>query len=183
MQSVKFYNERNKDDYSTSRGRWCKYFFDQNNQSGLMLIGETDDYFYFTISLKDGFLKDKYSLTLNDNSMLYEQFDKLLKGFKLMDVYEEGTPEKKSLCFIKGEGSIKIVFNLTSEEKVFSTIEFANLRRLGDTRFKNLITEGKRELNVDDIRDFRYQFKVRIHRMLDDLENIYSQENQTVKQN
>lgn len=169
MEKYEFFKDEGN--YSTSRGRWCKCFFNQNNEYGLMIIGETDDYFYFTISLKDGVLKDKYSIVINENDSIYNLLNQLLKGFRLIDVLEEGTPEKKSLCFEREGDDIKITFNLTNEEKVFYTIEFANLRRLGDTRFKDLVMD-KRQFNIEDERDFRYKFKVRLHYLLDGLEML-----------
>lgn len=170
MEKIKFYKDG--EEYSSSRGRWCKYFFNQNNKDGLVIIGETDDYFYFTIALRDGTLKDKYDIVIDNKSVMYEHFNKILDGFKLIDVFEEGSPERKSLCFERLNNEIKVQFNLTNDEKVFYTIEFANLRRLGDTRFKNLIFESGS--TMEDERDFRYKFKVRLHKMLDDLENIYT---------
>ena len=97
-----------------------------------------------------------------------------MKGFKLIDVFEEGTPERKSLCFEQLDDSIHIVFNLTNEERVFYTIEFANLRRLGDTRFKNIVTENTDKFDIEDDREFRYKFKVRLHHMLDELEMLHN---------
>ncbi len=166
-----------KDDeaYSTSRGRWCKYFFNQNHQDGLVVIGETDDYFYFTLSLKDGVLKDEYCITISQDSAIYNPLSKVLKGFKLIDVFEEGTPERKSLKLQKHNKDIQIVFSLTSEERVFYTIEFANLRRLGDTRFKDVVLDNKnKQFDVEAEREFRYKFKVRLHNLLDDLELLYN---------
>ena len=141
----------------------------------IIIFGETDDYFYFTLSLKEGFLKDRFEITLNNESVMYQHFNKLLQGFKLIDVYEEGSPERKTLAFEKVDETIKIIFNLTPEQKVFYTIEFANLRRLGDTRFKNLIMENDDEANIEVERDFRYKFKVRLHNMMNDLEDIYNE--------
>lgn len=180
MEKIKF--SADGGDYSTSRGRWCKYFFNQSNQVGLMTIGETDDYFYFTLSLKEGVLKEKYSITLDKDSIMYYPLHQMLNGFSLIDVFEEGTPEKKSLCFEKNNDNIKITFNLTAEERVFYTIEFANLRRLGDTRFKNLVSENKNEMDIETESDFRYKFKVRLHKLLDELEDLYkSQQTQNMK--
>lgn len=177
MEKLRLY----KDDetYSTSRGRWCKYFFNQANQDGMLMIGETDDYFYFTIALKEGVLRDKYSININNCSVLYQALSQVLDGFKIVDVFEEGTPERKSLRFEKQKDNIKIIFNLTDEERVFYTIEFANLRRLGDTRFKNIIKDNGL-LDIEDEREFRYKFKVRLHYLLDDLEKIYYNQNQDV---
>ncbi|MFQ6724236.1 MAG: hypothetical protein ACLRFE_02760, partial [Clostridia bacterium] len=148
------------------------YFFNQNDDNGLIIIGETDDYFYFTIALQEGTLSDKYSLTLSQDSKIYFPLSKILSGFKVIDVFEEGTPERKSLSFEKLDSDIKLTFNLTNEPKVFYTIEFANLRRLGDARFRNLIKEGKEKLDVDTESDFRYKFKVRLHNLLNDLEDV-----------
>lgn len=170
---------QDSENYSTSRGRWAKYFFNQSQDEGLIIIGETDDYFYFTLSLKDGMLKDKYSIKISNDSVMYQPLNKVLKGFKLIDVFEEGTPEKKSLTFEKLDNEILIMFNLTNEERVFYTIEFANLRRLGDTRFKNIIVDNdKNKFDVEDDRDFRYKFKVRLHYLLDDLEQVCQTVNQ-----
>ena len=168
MERLKFFKEN--ENYSTSRGRWCKYFFNQNNEDGLIIIGETDDYFYFTISLKEGMLQDNYIIDLDENSLLYDPLNQLLQGFKLVDVFEEGSPERKSLCFEKQDKHIRLTFNLTPEQKVFYTIEFANLRRLGDTRFKNLVTDNKTTVDIEVEREFRYKFKVRLHHLLDGLE-------------
>ena len=173
MEKIRFYKDGDSE-YFTSRGRWCKYFFDHNETLGLIIIGETDDYFYFTLSLREGVLKDKLSITIDDKSLMYEHFDKLISGFKLIDVFEEGTPEQKSLCLQKLDHNIQIDFNLTSDEKVFCTIEFANLRRLGDTRFKNIIKQNG-VFGVEDEREFRYKFKVRLHNMMDDLQRLYKQ--------
>ena len=170
MERCKFFKD--DENYSSSRGRWCKYFFNYNDQDALIIVGETDDYFYFTISLREGLLKDKYSINIDEKSIIYSALNNLLKGFKLIDVFEEGTPEKKSLCFEKEGKDIKLTFNLTSEENVFCTIEFANLRRLGDTRFRNLQTYNNKPLNVDAERDFRYNFKVRLHHLMDELEIV-----------
>ena len=145
-----------------------------------MIIGETDDYFYFTIALKEGCLKNKYSVTINEESAIFEYLKKLMKGFKLIDVFEEGSPERKSLEFEKRKGAIEIAFNLTDEERVFYTIEFANLRRLGDTRFKNIVKD-KGAFDVEDEREFRYKFKVRLHNLLDDLERQYANQQNNVK--
>lgn len=171
MERLKFYKD--DDAYSTSRARWCKYFFNQSNQDGMLMIGETDDYFYFTISLKEGVLKNKYVIDINKDSKLYRSFNKVVTGFRVIDVLEEGTPEKKSLRLEKLDDMIKLTFNLTEQERVFYTIEFANLRRLGDTRFKDLIFEDGRGFDVEDERDFRYKFKVRLHNMFNDLEQQY----------
>lgn len=159
-------------DYSTSRGRWCKYYFTQHGEDGLIIIGQTDDYFYFQLSLKDGTLSDKYSLTLNQDSKMYIPLSEVLSGFKVIDVFEEGTPERKSLCFEKFDNAIKLTFNLTNEPRVFYTIEFANLRRLGDTRFRNLIEENKDGVDFETERDFRYKFKVRLDELLNKLEKV-----------
>ena len=180
MERLKF--SIDDESYSTSRGRWCKYFFNQNNKDALMIIGETDDYFYFTISVRDGMLKDKYCIKLNQGSVMYEPMSKLLSGFETIDVFEEGSPERKSLCFAKCKNGIKITFNLTDEERVFYTIEFANLRRLGDTRFKNLVVEGDKKLDVEIERDFRYKFKVRLHKLLDELNDMYASKQQNNQQ-
>ena len=170
MERYKFF----KDDegYSTSRGRWCKYFFNQNNEDGLLIIGETDDYFYFTISLKEGLIKDRFTINIDEASLMYNPLNQLLSGFKIIDVFEEGTPERKSLSFEKADMGIKVIFNLTNEEKVFYTIEFANLRRLGDTRFKNLVNDNEKLAGYEDEKDFRYKFKVRLHHLLDELEKL-----------
>lgn len=174
MEKIKFHKD-DSGEYSTSRGRWCKYFFNQDNQDALIIFGETDDYFYFTLALKDGLLKDKFDITINDGSVMYQHFSKLVAGFKLIDVLEEGSPERKSLAFEKMDNAIKVTFNLTSEQKVFYTIEFANLRRLGDTRFKNLIIDNDDTANIEQERDFRYKFKVRLHNMMNDLESLYNE--------
>ena len=176
MEKLKFYKDN--ETYSTSRGRWCKYFFNQSNQYGMLMMGETDDYFYFTISLKEGVLSDKYSINITNRSALYKALSQVVQGFKIIDVLEEGTPERKSLRFEKQKDDIKIIFNLTDEERVFYTIEFANLRRLGDTRFKDLVFEDGRNFDVEDERDFRYKFKVRLHNMLNDLEQQYCETKQ-----
>ena len=178
MEKIKFYKD-NGEEYSTSRGRWCKYFFNRDNKYGLIIMGETDDYFYFTICLKEDLLKDKYSLTIDNESLMYKHFDKLTKGFKLIDVFEEGSPERKSLCLEKADKDIQLTFNLANEEKPFYTIEFANLRRLGDTKFKNLIFTNENLLDdknrYEFISDFRYRFKVRLHEMMNDLESLYNE--------
>ena len=99
MERLKF--NKDNEQYSTSRGRWVKYFFNQGQGEGLMIMGETDDYFYFTLSLREGVLKDKYLIQISSDSVIYNPLNKLLNGFKLIEVFEEGTPEKKSLCFEK----------------------------------------------------------------------------------
>ena len=173
MEKFKFCKD--DENYSSSKGRWAKYFFNQGKDEGLIIIGETDDYFYFTLSLKDGILKNKYSISISQDSILYYPLNNLLNGFKLIDVFEEGTSEKKSLSFEKLNDEIYIVFNLTNEERVFCTIEFANLRRLGDTRFKNIIVDNvKNKFDIEDNREFRYKFKVRLHYLLDELERLYN---------
>ena len=175
MERLKFFKDN--EDYATSRGRWAKYFFNQLGDEGLIVIGETDDYFYFTLSLRQGTLKDRYSINFSQDSILYNPLNNILDGFKLIDVLEEGTPERKSLCFAKGDGGINLTFNLTQEERVFYTIEFANLRRLGDTRFNHLICEnGKQNQDIETEREFRYKFKVRLHNMLDELEYLHNQQ-------
>lgn len=173
-----------KDDeqYSTSRGRWAKYFFNQGKDEGLITIGETDDYFYFTLSLKEGVLKDKYLIEIPSDSVMYNPLNNVLNGFKLIDVFEEGSPERKSLCFEKQKDDINITFNLTEEERVFYTIEFANLRRLGDTRFRQVITQNGDIFDIEDERELRYGFKVRLHKLLDELEYLYSQSNENKQQ-
>ena len=170
MERFKFVKD--SEDYSTSRGRWAKYFFNQGKDECLMIVGETDDYFYFTIMLKDGVLKDKYLVNIPQDSIVYNAFKNVAKGFKLIDVFEEGSAERKSLTIQKQDNAIQIVFNLTEQERVFYTIEFANLRRLGDTRFKNIIKDNG-VFDVEDERDFRYKFKVRLHYLLDELEKVY----------
>ncbi len=182
MEIFKFFKDN--EDYATSRGRWAKYFFNQSGDEGLIVLGETDDYFYFTLSLRQGALKDRYSINFSQDSILYKPLNNILDGFKLIDVLEEGTPERKSLCFAKGDGNIKLTFNLTQEERVFYTIEFANLRRLGDTRFKNLVDEnGKQNQDIEIEREFRYKFKERLHNMLDELERSYNQQNTEIRLN
>ena len=88
---------------------------------------------------------------------------------------EEGTNEKKSISFAKNKNKIQIQFNLTNEERLFYSIELANLQRLGDTRFAKLIPI--RNYNKKDFFEiessFRHEFKARIHKMLDNLENKY----------
>ncbi len=172
MERLKF--SKDNEQYSTSRGRWAKYFFNQGKDEGLIAIGETDDYFYFTLSLREGVLKDKYLVEIPTDSVMYNPLNNVLKGFKLIDVFEEGSPERKSLCFEKQKDCINIIFNLTDEERVFYTIEFANLRRLGDTRFKNVAMDNKTEFDIEYEREFRYKFKVRLHHMLDELEMLYN---------
>ena len=178
MERLIFTNDLER--YSTSRGRWAKYFFNQGKDVGLITIGETDDYFYFTLSLKEGVLKDNYLVQIPSDSVMYNPLSNVLKGFKVIDVFEEGTPERKSLCFAKVDGGIKLTFNLTQEERVFYTIEFANLRRLGDTRFKNIVPDNQiGEFDIEDDREFRYKFKVRLHHLLDELDRVYQdQQNQ-----
>lgn len=171
MEQFDFVND--KDEYSTSRGRYFKYFFNNNGQEGLLIIGETDDYFYFTISLRKGYLKDRFNLEVRTNNLLYNKLVNLINGYESIGVYEEGTPEKKSICFQKSNGPIEIIFNLTSEERPFYTIELANLRRLGDTRFVKLVPEGEcSEKEFYEMKEtFRYKFKARIHKLLDELEH------------
>ena len=178
MEKVEFYK---KDEGALcSNARWCKYFFKNNSNYGLMMIGETDDYFYFTISLKDGMLKNNYNINISQDSIMYNTFNRLVTGFKVIDVMEEGSPEGKSLCFKNQNNSIDITFNLIDEERVFYTIEFANLRRLGDTRFKSLITNDDAEYDVEIEREFRYKFKVRLHQMFDELEKLYTKTQQEI---
>ena len=61
---------KDNEQYSTSRGRWAKYFFNQGKDEGLITIGETDDYFYFTLSLKEGVLKDKYLIQIPSDRVM-----------------------------------------------------------------------------------------------------------------
>lgn len=180
MERFKF--SKDNEQYSTSRGRWAKYFFNKGKDEGLILIGETDDYFYFTLSLKEGMLKNHYSLDIKNDSALFNPLQKLLQGFKLIDVMEEGSTERKSLCFQQHNDSVKLIFNLTEEERVFYTIEFANLRRLGDTRFRQVIMQNSDKFDIEDERELRYGFKVRLHKLLDELENLCSQSNENKQQ-
>lgn len=179
MEKIEF--KKDEESYSSSKGRYLKYFFEKET-SGLFQIGETDDYFYFTIMLRDGYLKNEFKLTINEQDVLYEYFSTFLKGFSYIEVMEEGTPEKKSITFIKNENNIEIIFKLTEEEKVFYSIELANLRRLGDTRFAKLVpTKNMSEQEFYEMEStFRYKFKTRIHQMLDELENKYKTNKETL---
>ena len=169
----KFKFEKDNEEYSTSKGRVFKYFFN-NGEQGLLQIGETDDYFYFTIMLKEKYLKDSFTLVIEQDNLIYEVLNNFIKGFETITVKEEGSPEQKTIGFKKIKNKIEIVFGLTEEEKVFFTIELANLRRLGDTRFAELVPT--KQLNEQEFYEmefeFRYKFKARIHRMLDELDNI-----------
>ena len=173
MEKIEF--KKDEETYSSSKGRYLKYFFEKET-SGLFQIGETDDYFYFTIMLREGYLKDEFKLTINEKDELFDHFSTFLKGFSCIEVMEEGTPEKKSVAFVKNENNIEIIFNLTEEEKVFYSIELANLRRLGDTRFAKLVpTKSMTEQEFYEMEStFRYKFKTRIHQMLDELEIKYN---------
>ena len=88
-------------------------------------------------------------------------------------------PIQKHIEFVKNQENIEIVFHLNAEEKAFYTIELANLRRLGDTRFKKLVTEKK--LSDSEFYElesrFRYKFKARIHALLDAVELDYTNNN------
>lgn len=184
MSILQFVNNKYTEEYSTSRGRWVKCLFDKGDS--LMIIGETDDYFYFTLMLREGYLAHEYSVEISMDDEMYNPLVKLLEGFKLIEVLEEGTPEGKSLSFEKGEDCIHIVFHLTEEERAFYTIEFANLRRLGDTKFKNITFD---EADLSDvcnpreefIREFRYNFKVRLHNLLNELEEQCTSSQNQVK--
>lgn len=157
--------------YSPARGRYFKLFLDDDQQT-LLQIGETDDYFYFTIMLKENYLKNSHSLIISPTSVLYSPLCDLLSDFKEIEVMEEGSPERKSISFKKEPNQIEIKFTLTDQEKVFYTIELANLRRLGDTKFKTL--SPQRQLTNEEQykleSSFKYKFKARIHNLLDRLE-------------
>lgn len=180
MEKLEF--KKDKEEYSSSKGRYLKYFFEKPEQ-GLFQIGETDDYFYFTIMLKDGYLRNNYSLTIEENDFLYDSMCEFLEGYTNIEVMEEGSTERKSIGFIKNKESIEIVFNLTEEEKAFYTIELANLRRLGDTRFSKLVPSKnltEKETHEAEF-SFRYEFKGRIHKLLDQLEKELEIKNHAIQ--
>lgn len=175
MERIEFVNDKNKS--SALKGRWFRYFFNKNNIERLLMIGETDDYFYFTIMQKNGYIKGKYTINIDSEDFLFNALSSFIDGYECIEIMEEGSPEKKSIEFCKNNNSIDIVFNLTDEERVFNTIELANLRRLGDTRFGKLVPtvelEEKEFYEMES--KFRYKVKSRIHHMLDEMEISYQE--------
>lgn len=174
----KFTYSKDNDTYSSSRGRYAKLIFGENNLYNFLQISETDDYFCFTIMQRDGVLKDKLCITIANDLPLYRPLINFMDGFEYIEIMEEGSPEGKSIGFKTGSNKIEMIFNLTNHEKVFQSIELANLRRLGDTRFAKLIPSNK--LNEKDFYEmkntFRHKVKVRLHTMMDELEAAYNSE-------
>ena len=174
----KFTYSKDNETYSSSRGRYAKLIFGENNLDNFLQISETDDYFCFTIMQREGSLQGEHCLSITDDLPLYHPLINFMDGFEYIEIMEEGSPERKSIGFKISENNIKVIFNLTNQEKVFQSIELANLRRLGDTRFAKLIPSNK--LNEKDFYEmestFRHKVKVRLHTMMDELEAAYNSE-------
>lgn len=180
MDRFEFKKDGNEE-YLTSRGRSLKYYSERNN--AVLLIGESDDYFYFTLMKTDeNPLNEQFSLDIDKENILYKPFEIVIENFDSLEVMEEGTPEKKSLEFKKNENSIQLIFNLTKADQLFQTIEFANLRRLGDTKFKKIEPSENNEdcHKILYLTKLRYEFKVRLHKMLDEIEKEISKQEKTI---
>lgn len=173
MDRYEFIKDNEK--YSTSRSRKIKYYFEKINT--ILTMGESDDYFYFTLMKTDeNALEHQFSLEIDRNNILFQPLMIILEQLQAIEVMEDGTPEQKSIEFRRCEEGIQLIFNLKTNENLFKTIEFSNLRRLGDTKFKKIIpSKNKEEINdILFLTRLKYEFKERLHSCLDEIEKTIS---------
>ena len=180
MEKYRYKIDKRDEEYFTFSGRWFDYIYGENKPEYALRIGETADYFYFTITALYDELGDEFDVNIGKDNIMYNEFNKLLKGFYLLDVCEEGTPERKSLEFKKQKDNIQIKFkNIPEHRTSFCTIEFANVRRWGDTRFVDVksISDANFYGNLQKMGKFRYEFKERLHNMFNVLEELFDNQN------
>lgn len=179
MEKYRYMKDKENDEYFTFRGRWFDYIYGKDKIEYALRIGETIDYFYFTITALYSDLSENFTVDITPSNAMYNAFNMLMEDFCILDVMEEGTPEKKSLEFKKSKDNIKLTFkNMPSAPKSFCTVEFANIRRWGDTRFANIVSTKEKDFAENPIKvgDFRYEFKGRLHYMFDELEDSFEKE-------
>lgn len=175
MEKFRYRVDRSNEEYFTFKGRWADYIWGKDKPEYALRMGETTDYFYFTIISLNKDLDKQFKIDIVKDCIIYEPISKLIEGFKLIDVNEEGTPERKTLQFQTNNDGIQLTFKNMVNKGCFCTIEFANARRFGDTRFCNIVAIDDNNFfnNPIKVGDFRYEFKKRLHYMFDEFERLY----------
>lgn len=181
MEKFRYSVDRTSEEYFTFRGRWADYIWGESGPEYALRMGETTDYFYFTITSLYKDLGENFEIDITKDCIIFDILNRFIEGFELLDVKEEGTPERKTLEFKRHNQGIKITFKNMINKGCFCTIEFANARRFGDTRFANIISIDDKSFFQNPIKvgDFRYEFKQRVHYMFDDLEKLYENQKET----
>ena len=104
MEKYRYKIDKESEEYFTFRGRWFDYIYGENSPEYALRLGETTDYFYFTITALHNELGENFDIDITKENIMYDAFNNLMKEFYLIDVKEEGTAERKTLEFKKCKG-------------------------------------------------------------------------------